>query len=546
MLQCKGRSAAVDNAQQQQRANTCNNSSSSSPKGVTIQEGIVIGRRGITIGRDRCQKVPHNQNCNAHQLGLSANAGCNSHHSQLPPFHGILQHHNRPTTNHSAAHKIANRSVTATTAAGSAPSGTPPPIPRRRRKVDAEEEEEKDKKERKNMQKHTDQIKTPKPSSDKADLPKTMTEKEALEARITEEGSQEELDDRGEDEEAAGGPDGGENNSESVSENLPRKHSNSFFSTQSPASSLTAGVSAPPALRDRGNGDISPKVRGGESEESVSGNGGDVRRRRGADDEASLRSKTSLHTSPVKTPKQEDAVFVDAVSNRNNSLVNNKKMATTKPPFLRSTTTMSSVDSDILEKQELADTGLDDGFVTQVDKEGNIEQVPVKYVDRIVTPVQDGQPNSMADFVSSDILTKPFNFVSGNVSKTRFNPFRKKSGLLNVLAKQSTRNRIVAKNGTLNTVSNAGTKTHHFLKDFFITVLDLGWMWIFFFFAAAFFSSWLLFALVWYLTFLQHGDFDPENLANETFVPCVSAIQDFTSCFLFSIETQHTIGYGGR
>lgn len=224
-------------------------------------------------------------------------------------------------------------------------------------------------------------------------------------------------------------------------------------------------------------------------------------------------------------------------------------MATAKPPapFLRSTTTMSSVDSDILEKQELtAGMDLGEGYITQVDKDGNIEQVPVKYEDRVMTPVEDGQPNSMADFVSSDILTKPFNFVSGNVSKARFNPFRKKSGLLNVLAKQSTRNRIVAKNGALNTVSNAGTKTHHFLKDFFITVLDLGWMWIFFFFAAAFFSSWLLFALVWWLTFLQHGDFDPENLANETFVPCVSAIQDFTSCFLFSIETQHTIGYGGR
>lgn len=33
---------------------------------------------------------------------------------------------------------------------------------------------------------------------------------------------------------------------------------------------------------------------------------------------------------------------------------------------------------------------------------------------------------------------------------------------------------------------------------------------------------------------------------NETWTPCVSNIQGFTSCFLFSVETQHTIGYGGR
>ena len=58
--------------------------------------------------------------------------------------------------------------------------------------------------------------------------------------------------------------------------------------------------------------------------------------------------------------------------------------------------------------------------------------------------------------------------------------------------------------------------------------------------------SWLIFASVWYLTFYAHGDFDPVNIANGSFVPCATGIIDFTSCFLFSVETQHTIGYGGR
>lgn len=216
-------------------------------------------------------------------------------------------------------------------------------------------------------------------------------------------------------------------------------------------------------------------------------------------------------------------------------------------PFLRSTTTMSSVDSEMLEKQELT-SGDEacDGFISQIDQDGNIQQVPVKYEDRFMTPGEDDTPNMMADFISADILTKPFNFVSGNVSKSRFNPFRKKSGLLNVLAKQSTRNRIVSKNGTLNTMSAADGKRHHFLKDIFITMIDISWGWIFVVFATGFILSWFLFAIVWYLTMVQHGDFDEENIRNETFVPCVSAINDFTSCFLFSIETQHTIGYGGR
>ena len=84
------------------------------------------------------------------------------------------------------------------------------------------------------------------------------------------------------------------------------------------------------------------------------------------------------------------------------------------------------------------------------------------------------------------------------------------------------------------------------LQDIFVSIIDLNWGWIYVIFAAAFFLSWLAFAVVWYLTFLVHGDFEPENQNNDDFVPCASQIKDFTSCFLFSLETQHTIGYGGR
>ena len=78
---------------------------------------------------------------------------------------------------------------------------------------------------------------------------------------------------------------------------------------------------------------------------------------------------------------------------------------------------------------------------------------------------KDGEPNPLADFMSADILAKPFNFVSGNTKRSRFNPFRKKSGLLNVLARQATKNRLMFKNGYLNTYTPADeAETHKFLQ----------------------------------------------------------------------------------
>ncbi len=42
-------------------------------------------------------------------------------------------------------------------------------------------------------------------------------------------------------------------------------------------------------------------------------------------------------------------------------------------------------------------------------------------------------------------------------------------------------------------------------------MIDLGWRWIFLTFAASFFISWLLFAVIWYLVVLVHGDLIPEE-----------------------------------
>jgi len=52
------------------------------------------------------------------------------------------------------------------------------------------------------------------------------------------------------------------------------------------------------------------------------------------------------------------------------------------------------------------------------------------------------------------------------------------------------------------------------------------------------------FAGIWYLICYYHGDMHAANINNASWNPCVSGMRDFTSAFLFSLETQHTTGYG--
>jgi len=84
------------------------------------------------------------------------------------------------------------------------------------------------------------------------------------------------------------------------------------------------------------------------------------------------------------------------------------------------------------------------------------------------------------------------------------------------------------------------------VKDLFISAIHLSWSWTFFYFFGSYFLSWFFFSIIWYLIGLSHGDFDPVTISEEGHVVCVDNMVDFTSAFLYSIETQHTIGYGGR
>ncbi|KAK3928479.1 ATP-sensitive inward rectifier potassium channel 12 [Frankliniella fusca] len=112
------------------------------------------------------------------------------------------------------------------------------------------------------------------------------------------------------------------------------------------------------------------------------------------------------------------------------------------------------------------------------------------------------------------------------------------------------RKRVIFKHGDVNVVQgNVAKRRRRYLQDIFTTLVDAQWRWTLLVFALNFVLSWLGFAVIWWLIMLTHGDLRPENLpgqGNPQWTPCVTGISGFASCFLFSVETQHTIGYGGR
>ncbi|CAM5149770.1 unnamed protein product [Natator depressus] len=120
------------------------------------------------------------------------------------------------------------------------------------------------------------------------------------------------------------------------------------------------------------------------------------------------------------------------------------------------------------------------------------------------------------------------------------------------------RARFVGKSGTCNVAHKNIREQGRFLQDVFTTLVDLKWPHTLVIFTMTFLCSWLLFGMTWWLIAFAHGDLDHSTQlqaggsrgAGEAeaggFVPCVTSIHSFTSAFLFSIEVQVTIGFGGR
>ncbi|KAG7226363.1 hypothetical protein INR49_013774 [Caranx melampygus] len=108
------------------------------------------------------------------------------------------------------------------------------------------------------------------------------------------------------------------------------------------------------------------------------------------------------------------------------------------------------------------------------------------------------------------------------------------------------RNRFVKKNGQCNVqFANMDDKSQRYMADIFTTCVDIRWRWMLVVFTLVFVVSWLAFGLAFWVIALLHGDLD-NPAGDDNFTPCVLQVNGFVAAFLFSIETQSTIGYGYR
>uniref|UniRef100_UPI00358FECA1 ATP-sensitive inward rectifier potassium channel 11-like n=1 Tax=Myxine glutinosa TaxID=7769 RepID=UPI00358FECA1 len=131
-----------------------------------------------------------------------------------------------------------------------------------------------------------------------------------------------------------------------------------------------------------------------------------------------------------------------------------------------------------------------------------------------------------------------------------------------MLGRRIRRPRFVAKGGAIKVAHKNIQEEGRFLMDVFTTLVDMKWSHTLVIFTSAFLSSWLLFALFWWLLAFGHGDLEGRgrwgrrggvggprvSSADEDMwpMPCVTGLHSFASAFLFSVEVQVTIGFGGR
>ena len=89
--------------------------------------------------------------------------------------------------------------------------------------------------------------------------------------------------------------------------------------------------------------------------------------------------------------------------------------------------------------------------------------------------------------------------------------------------------RLVHKGGQYNlSYAQIKERRQRYLADIFTTMLDMKWRWNLLMFVMAFITSWLFFALVWWLISFSHGDL--ENYGKPDWKPCVDEVRSFRVC----------------
>ncbi|XP_058050654.1 G protein-activated inward rectifier potassium channel 4 [Ahaetulla prasina] len=106
------------------------------------------------------------------------------------------------------------------------------------------------------------------------------------------------------------------------------------------------------------------------------------------------------------------------------------------------------------------------------------------------------------------------------------------------------RQRYMEKTGKCNVHHGNVQETYRYLSDLFTTLVDLKWRFNLLVFTMVYTITWLFFGFIWWLIAYIRGDLD--HAEDEDWIPCVDNLSGFVSAFLFSIETETTIGYGHR
>ncbi|XP_017556000.1 ATP-sensitive inward rectifier potassium channel 14 [Pygocentrus nattereri] len=139
------------------------------------------------------------------------------------------------------------------------------------------------------------------------------------------------------------------------------------------------------------------------------------------------------------------------------------------------------------------------------------------------------------------------------------------------------RGRFVGKDGRCNvTFVNMSDRGQRYLTDLFTTCVDIRWRWMLVVFTLSFLLSWLLFGFAFWLIAAAHGDLTvtSSSSSSSTYTSsstssspsttslnpevehsrkpvepderCFQQVNSFMAAFLFSLETQTSIGYGFR